>query len=103
MGILFFLQYAILLLFWASSECISSFMVSLPTCSVRGLKPSFLHRVVGEKAQEDSVATGDDWRWLLGATKAPQGWSTNISPIEDLQVVISALQMSFHVNLIKNL
>lgn len=76
---------------------------SLLTCSVRSLKPSLLHRVVGKETQEHFVGAGDDRRRLFGATKASQSRGAIVSSVINLQMIISALQMSLHVDLIKNL
>lgn len=75
----------------------------LPTCSVRGLKPFLLHRVIREKANEQLIAAGRDGRGLLAATEASHTRCFAISPIVDLNMIVGALQMGLHVHLIEGL
>lgn len=57
---------------------------------MRGLESLLLHRVVGEEANEELIATGcDGWR-LLGATEATQTRSFVIFAIVQLNVVVGA-------------
>lgn len=72
-------------------------------CFVRRLEASLLHRVVGEKAQEHFVAAGDDGRSLFGAAEAAQAGGARVPPVVDLHVIIGALQVSFHVDLVEHL
>lgn len=73
------------------------------TCFVRRLEASLLHRVVREKTQEHSVARGDDRGRLFGAAEASQAGGARAPPVVDLQVVVGAFQVSFHVHLVENL
>lgn len=73
------------------------------TCGVRGLKAFLLHRVIREEADEQLVAGRRDGRGLLGATEAAQARGFSISPIVDLNVVVGALQVGLHVDLIESL
>lgn len=73
------------------------------TCSMGRLESFLLHRVVREEANEQLVAAGrDGWR-LLGATEATQAGSFSVTPVVKLNVVISALQVGLHVDLIEGL
>ena len=76
---------------------------SPPTCSVRNVEPPLLHRVVGEKAQEHFVAAGNDGRRLLGAAEAPEARRPDAGAVEDLKVVVGALQVGLHVHFVENL
>lgn len=65
------------------------------------LEAFLLHRVIRKEANEQLVATGHDgWRFL-GATEATQTWRFSISPVVNLNVVISTLKVGFHVDLIE--
>lgn len=75
----------------------------MPTCSISGLEASLLHWVVWEKTQKHLVAAGDDRRGFFGATEASESWDAHVSPVVDLQMVVSTLQMSLHVDLVENL
>lgn len=67
------------------------------------LKAFFLHRIIREKANEQFVVAGRDGRRLLGATEATQGRRFSISPVVNLNVVIRALQVGLHVQLVEGL
>lgn len=73
------------------------------TCSVGSLKAFLLHRVIREEANEQLVSTRRDGWGLLCATEATQAWSFSISPVVNLNVVISTLQVGLHVDLIEGL
>lgn len=67
------------------------------------LKAILLHRVIRKEADEQLVASwGDGWG-LLGAAEAAQSRSFSVSAIKKLNVVISTLQVGFHVNLVEGL
>lgn len=76
---------------------------SIPTCSVGSLEAFLLNRIVREKANEQLVSTGCDGLGLLGATEATQTRRFSITPIINLNVVISTLQVGLHIDLIEGL
>lgn len=67
------------------------------------LKALLLHRVVGEEADEQLVGAGGDGRRLLGATEAAEGRRLCVAPVVNLDVVVRALQVSLHVDLVEGL
>lgn len=73
------------------------------TCSVGGLKALLLYRVIREEANEHLVGTRHDGRGLLGATEAAQALGFAVPPVIDLNVVVGALQVCLHVELIEGL
>lgn len=79
--------------------CVAIFFTS---CMGR-LKALLLHRVVGEEADEQLVAAGGDGRWLLGAAEAAEGRGLGVAAVVNLDVVVRALQVSLHVDLVESL
>lgn len=67
------------------------------------LKALLLHRVVGEEADKQLVAAGGDGRRLLGAAEAAERRSLGVAAVVDLDVVVRALQVSLHVELVEGL
>lgn len=67
------------------------------------LEAFLLHGVIREEANEQLVSTRRDGWGLLGATEATQTWSFSISPVVNLNVVVSTLQVGLHVDLIEGL
>lgn len=53
--------------------------------------------------QEHGVGAGDDWRRLFGAANTTQTRRTGVPAVVDLQMIIGALRMSLHVDLVENL
>lgn len=68
-----------------------------------GLEALLLNRVIREEADEHLVGAGHDGRRLLAATEATQTGGFAVAPIVDLDVVVGALQMGLHVDLIEGL
>ena len=93
----------VLFSFYSFSTGLKKATLLLPTCSISGLEASLLHWVVWEKTQEHLVAAGHDRGGFFGATEASESWDAHVSPVVDLQMVVSTLQMSLHVDLVENL
>lgn len=75
----------------------------VPTGRVGCLKALLLHRVIGEEAHEQLVAAGRDGRRPLGAAEAAQTRRFPISTVVNLDVVVSALEVSLHVKFVEAL
>lgn len=67
------------------------------------LKAFLLHRVVGEKADEEFIAAGRDGLRLLCAAEATERLGFAVFAVVDFDVVVGALQMSLHVDLVESL